>query len=52
LLGKEVASLVNEVQRAGHYRISFSAVNLPSGVYFYQLKAGNKRIVRKMLLLK
>jgi endo-1,4-beta-xylanase len=52
LLGRVVSTPVHEVQNAGHYRISFSAVNLPSGIYFYQLKAGNNRIVRKMLLLK
>jgi endo-1,4-beta-xylanase len=52
LLGRAVSTLVNEVQNAGHYRISFSAANLPSGVYFYELKAGDNRIVRKMVLLK
>ena len=52
LLGRAVSTLVNEVENAGHYRINFSATNLPSGVYFYQLQAAGKRVVRKMVLLK
>ena len=52
LLGKVMSTLVREVQITGHYRIIFSAANLPSGVYFCQMKAGNVRIVRKMLLLR
>ncbi len=52
IIGKEVATLVNEVQNAGYYNIQFKASNLPSGVYFYNLKAGNANITRKMILMK
>jgi hypothetical protein len=51
-LGKEVAVLVNERQPAGNYRVSFEGRNLPSGVYFYKLSAGNFAETRKMLLLR
>ena len=52
LLGREVATLVNESKKAGTYKIKFDGSKLSSGVYFYQLKAGNLSKVRKMLLLK
>jgi hypothetical protein len=39
LLGREVAALVDGVKPAGTYTVTFSAVNLPSGVYFYRLVA-------------
>jgi hypothetical protein len=52
ILGKEVATLVNEYKPAGKYETEFNAANLPSGVYFYQLKAGEFLQTRKMLLLK
>lgn len=51
-LGKEVATLVNEEKPMGNYEITWNAENLPSGVYFYQMKAGNFIQTRKMLLLK
>ncbi len=43
LLGREIATLVNEEKPAGEYEVEFNAANLPSGIYFYQLKAGNLR---------
>ncbi len=53
ILGKEVATLVNEYKPAGKYDIEFSATDgLPSGVYFYQLKAGDFVHTKKMILLK
>jgi hypothetical protein len=52
LLGREVASLVNEEKPAGSYEINFNASELPSGVYFYQLQAGAFLETKKMLLLK
>jgi hypothetical protein len=54
LLGQEIASLVNEDQTSGTYKIDFSAggFNLTSGVYLYTLKAGNYVQTRKMMLLK
>jgi hypothetical protein len=38
LLGREVATLVNEEKPIGEYSVEFSGSNLPSGVYFYQLR--------------
>jgi len=52
ILGKEVATLVNEYKPAGKYETEFNAANLPSGVYFYQLKAGEFLQTKKMILLK
>ena len=52
VLGNEVATLVNEFKPAGEYNIDFTAASLPSGVYFYQLKAGEFIQTRKMILLK
>jgi len=52
LLGREIATLVNEEKPAGTYEVEFDGTNLPSGVYFYQLKAGSFIETRKMVLLK
>jgi hypothetical protein len=52
VLGKEVATLVNEYRPAGNYEIVFNAEDLPSGVYFYQLKADTFVDTRKMILIK
>ncbi|MDP4116180.1 MAG: T9SS type A sorting domain-containing protein, partial [Bacteroidota bacterium] len=50
--GKRVAELVNGQQAAGNYNIKWNANKVSSGVYFYQLKAGDMNIVKKMVLLK
>ncbi len=60
ILGNEIATLVNEEKPAGSYEIEFSTSlmhqsaggGLPSGIYFYQLKAGNFIQTKKMLLIK
>ncbi len=52
ILGKEITTLVNEQKQAGKYSGTFNGENLPSGIYYYQLKAGEFISVRKMLLLK
>lgn len=59
VLGNEVTTLVNENKPAGNYEIIFDASNLPdskagiaSGVYYYEIKAGNFIQNRKMILLK
>ncbi len=52
ILGREVDILVNEEQGAGYYNINFNAYQLASGVYFYQLRAGNFIETKKMLLIK
>ncbi len=52
MLGKEVANLVNETKSAGTYKINFDASNLPSGIYFARLTAGNQASIIKISLLK
>lgn len=57
VLGREVAMLVNERKSPGTYEVIFDAGNLPSGVYFYQLKIGGNgdvrfKSIKKALLLK
>ncbi|NUN10723.1 MAG: T9SS type A sorting domain-containing protein [Ignavibacteriaceae bacterium] len=52
VLGKEVATLVNEEKPAGSYEVSFSAEGLAGGIYFYRLQAGNYSETKKMLYLK
>ncbi len=51
-LGQRVAELLNKKLSAGTYEVTFNASNLPSGVYFYQLSAGNVVLTKKMVLLK
>lgn len=61
ILGNEVATLVNEEKPAGTYEVTFDSHsgesasggrNLPSGIYFYKLQAGNYIQTRKMILIK
>ncbi len=52
LLGQEVQSLVDGWQTPGVHQVTFNAEGLNSGVYFYQLHAGDFTITRKMILLK
>ncbi|MCX6157809.1 MAG: T9SS type A sorting domain-containing protein [Ignavibacteriae bacterium] len=52
ILGKEVATLVNESMSAGKYSVSFDASNFSSGVYFYKLEINGFSDIRKMLLVK
>ena len=51
LLGRPVATLVNERQAAGRHSVKFDAGGLPSGVYFYRLQAGSFVRTMKMILL-
>ncbi|MDD3965695.1 MAG: T9SS type A sorting domain-containing protein [Candidatus Neomarinimicrobiota bacterium] len=50
--GRRIRTLVNEYANAGSYKVSFDASDLASGVYFYQLNAGNTVITKKMVLMK
>jgi hypothetical protein len=52
ILGKEVATLVNENLQPGTYEVSFNGSNLTSGVYFYKLTTGDFIAVKKMIMIK
>jgi sugar lactone lactonase YvrE len=52
LLGKEVATLVNEKKTPGFYELNFGGEKLPSGIYVYRLEAGSFSSSKKMILLK
>ncbi len=52
ILGREVATLVNETKSAGNYEANFNAANLSSGIYLYRIQAGNFTESKKMILLK
>jgi hypothetical protein len=52
VLGNEIATLADEYKPAGKYEVEFNASTLPSGVYFYQLKAGDFIQTNKMILMK
>lgn len=52
VLGREVATLVDEVKQPGNYSITFDAPHLSSGIYVYQLSAGSQMQSRKMMLVR
>ncbi|MGB5850612.1 MAG: multicopper oxidase domain-containing protein [Ignavibacteriaceae bacterium] len=52
VLGKEVSTLINQVIPGGNHEVQFDATGLPSGVYFYNLTAGNFVENKKMMLMK
>jgi len=52
LLGREVATLVNDEMDAGKYSVEFDASDLATGVYLYRLIAGNFVSNKKMILIK
>jgi hypothetical protein len=52
VLGKEVATLVNENKEAGYYETRFDGSALASGLYIYRLSAGNFVSTKKMLMIK
>ncbi|MEJ5262689.1 MAG: T9SS type A sorting domain-containing protein, partial [Ignavibacterium sp.] len=58
ILGKEIATLVDDYKSAGSYEVDFStgsfgdASSLPSGVYFYRMISGSYSETKKMILLR
>jgi N-acetylneuraminic acid mutarotase len=52
VLGNEIETLIKEEKPAGTYEVNWNAANLPSGVYFYQLRAEDFISTKKMILLK
>ncbi|HEY6626032.1 MAG TPA: T9SS type A sorting domain-containing protein [Ignavibacteriaceae bacterium] len=52
ILGNEIETLVDEEKPAGTYEVTWYAGNLPSGVYFYQLKAAEFVSTKKLVLMK
>ncbi|MBK8947019.1 MAG: Ig-like domain-containing protein [Ignavibacteriae bacterium] len=52
ILGREIKTLVNESHKPGNYKIQFDGSNLPSGVFYYQLKYESYLSTKKMMLIK
>ena len=52
ILGREVATLVNESLKPGTHEVTFDGSNLASGVYFYQMRSGDFTATKKLILLK
>ncbi len=52
LLGREVATLVNEEKPAGEYTVQWNPQGMPSGVYFYRLVAGSYVGTRKLVIVR
>ncbi len=51
-LGRQIMTLVDGSLQAGRHEVRFNAHDLPSGIYFYRMQAGNFHEVRRMLLVK
>jgi len=52
ILGREVATIVDQPFEEGHHEVIFDGYNFSSGVYLYQLLVNNKIFINKMILLK
>ena len=52
LLGREVEVIVNKYLKSGSYSVQFNGNNLPSGVYYYELRAGSFSETKRMVLVK
>ncbi len=52
VLGKEIATLVDETQAPGDYTVPWNAANVPSGIYFVQVIAGQYSQMQKVVLVK
>ena len=52
VLGREVATLVNEERRPGGYAVTWDASGLPSGMYFYRLQTGSFAETKRLVLIR
>ena len=52
ILGREIATLIDDYKQAGDYEAIFDAAKLSSGTYLYKLQAGHFIETKKMILLK
>ena len=52
MLGNVLTKLVSGEYTAGHHKVLFDASQLSSGIYFYSLRAGDFRCVKRLMLLK
>ena len=52
ILGQEVVTLVNGVEKAGDHNVNLNAANLPSGTYFYTLRSGDFTATKSLVLVK
>jgi hypothetical protein len=52
VLGRKVATLVDEYRNAGSYEVEFDAAGLASGIYYYQLRTNNYIESKKMMVVK
>ena len=52
IIGKEIATLVNQEETAGDYKVQFDTHNIASGTYFYKLTAGGVSLYKKMMVIK
>jgi len=51
-LGSEVATILADTKEAGYHQLQFDATNLHSGIYFYQMQAGDFVETKRMVLMK
>jgi hypothetical protein len=52
MLGQKITTLISEVQSAGPHRVKWDASGYASGIYFYRIKTGDFRDVKKMILIR
>jgi hypothetical protein len=52
IAGRKVRTLLNAIKTPGSHEVPFDGRGLASGIYFYQLKAGNKTFTKKLVLTK
>ncbi|MBU1707212.1 T9SS type A sorting domain-containing protein, partial [bacterium] len=52
VLGREAAVLIDGYQEIGQHKVTFDASSLPSGIYFYRIKAGDFTDTKKMIFMK